>query len=108
MNKKLERLEHEVATAQKRLDAYKSFLASREANPDFQVARRAYNAGWRIDGWTWQLTDTSNEIYVKNTKTGEHFYFADGTNRDTDEALVAIGITDVQAEMLSDLCEELE
>jgi len=107
MNHKLEILQKEAEFAQRRLQNYMDFLARRDQDPDFMAAKSAFEAGWRIQGWTWCLTDTDNEVYVWNIHTQQHFYFADGVNRDTDEAIEVVGITDTQAEMLSDLCEEL-
>lgn len=58
----------------------------------FQEALELFEKGWRLQNWGAFLTDTDEEIQIAGGPDGQHGYWADGTNRNTDEVFAIIGV----------------
>ena len=56
-----------------------------------EKGQKLYSEGWRLQGWGLSLTDTYNEVVL--LKDGKKLgYWADGTNRHTEEAFALLGL----------------
>lgn len=68
-----------------------------------------FNQGWRLEGWGSALTDSFNEIRLSKDGSLEGLW-ADGANRDTDDAFDIIGLenSDESDDVLFQLCDLTE
>ncbi len=109
-NKRVKELKRQIVFLQTTLENTKKDLETRESNPNFQRAKKLFAEGYRLQHWGAILTDTMNEIILRKDKK-EIGYWADGTNRNTEEAFEKLGLTetddnDETLSYLSDLTEE--
>jgi len=111
-NKRVILLKKEIENNQKTLEKIECEIVKREGNKNFLVAKKFFEAGYRLKNWGISLIDTTNEISLSKDNK-EIGYWADGSSRDTDSAFNILGleITDDNnkiLEYLSDLTEEKE
>lgn len=109
-NKRVRELRRQIERLQRQLEGVIKDLENREKNPNFQKARELFDQGYRLEGWGLPLTDTMNETILK--KNGKEIgYWADGANRNTEEAFKILGLEgdkdkDEILYYLNDLTEE--
>lgn len=113
MNKRLTEAIRRLKRATDDLESLISDLETREEKPAYKLAVKLYEQGWRLTGWGFVLTDTSNEtvLWKIGGTEKERGYWADGSGRDTDEAYAIVGVSDdIEGEdplyFLGDLTEE--
>ncbi len=82
------------------------FLTNVKNSAEGETALSLFNQGYRISGWGASLTDTDEET-ILNLNGKSIGYWADGTNRNTEEIYSLLNLEDNEfnEEVLSILCD---
>lgn len=94
-NKRVQMIQEQISELNNKLAETIKDLQEREITDEFKKAQEFYAQGYRIKGWGQMLTDTNNETILYNNKDNKYEeigYWADGVNRDTDEAFEILGL----------------
>lgn len=91
MNKRVVEKLHTAEQVLQALRAILEDLDAREGKPTFAKAEALFAEGWRLKNWGALLTDTHEETIL--TRGGEIVgYWADGSNRNTEEAFQLLSL----------------
>ena len=111
MNKRIVALVRNLERDVRNLKSLLQDLEERSEKETFKEALSLFEKGWRLENWGAFLTDTDEEITLRDPSSEEVGYWADGAGRRTDEAFGIIGVENTERgeevlHYLSDLTEE--
>ncbi len=96
MNKRMKELIRNLKRDIRNLRFLVQDLEERFDKETFQDALFLFEKGWRLENWSAFLTDTFEEITLKDPSGEEVGYWADGAGRRTDEIFGIIGVENTE------------